>query len=120
MPSPKTAALAVLSGDAAALAILAAIAAIPCGRLSSYGAVAAAAGLPGRARLVGRVLAQAESAPGWHRVLNAQGRCAFAEGSDGYRRQLELLAGEGIHPVNGRFPLLRLRWPEPDSSPLLD
>lgn len=104
----------------AILAILATVAAIPRGRLSSYGVVAAAAGLPGRARLVGRVLAQAEAAPGWHRVLNAQGRCAFAEGSDGYQRQLELLAQEGISPSKGRFPLARLRWPQPDNSPLLD
>jgi alkylated DNA nucleotide flippase Atl1 len=72
--------------------------------------------------LVGRVLAQAESAPGWHRVLNAQGKCAFAPGSEGYQRQVALLAGDGISPVNGRFPLVRLRWPAANqaSSPLLD
>ena len=38
--------------------IYAAIAAIPPGRVASYGAIAARAGLPGRARLVGRLLGE--------------------------------------------------------------
>jgi methylated-DNA-protein-cysteine methyltransferase-like protein len=40
----------------AARRIYAAIAAIPPGRVASYGAIAARAGLPGRARLVGKLL----------------------------------------------------------------
>ncbi|HEY2622059.1 MAG TPA: MGMT family protein, partial [Dyella sp.] len=35
--------------------VYAAIAAIPRGRVASYGAIAARAGLPGRARLVGKL-----------------------------------------------------------------
>jgi methylated-DNA-protein-cysteine methyltransferase-like protein len=45
------------------------------------------------------VLAQADE-PGlpWHRVLRADGRIAFADGSDGFARQLALLRAEGIEP----------------------
>jgi methylated-DNA-protein-cysteine methyltransferase-like protein len=46
---------------------------IPRGTVSTYGAVAALAGLPGRARLVGRTLAAlpARTRLPWHRVVNA-------------------------------------------------
>ncbi|MFY8206524.1 MAG: MGMT family protein, partial [Arenimonas sp.] len=43
-------------------AIITAIHAIPTGSASSYGAVARAAGYPGRARLVARVLSESEDA----------------------------------------------------------
>jgi methylated-DNA-protein-cysteine methyltransferase-like protein len=56
--------------------IRAAIMKIPRGRVSSYGAVAAAAGLPRGARLVVRVLNQSHGLP-WHRVVAAGGRIAL-------------------------------------------
>ena len=67
--------------------IYAAIAAIPRGRVASYGAIAARAGLPGRARLVGKLLGQtpADMPLPWYRVLRA----------------------EGIEVNNGRVPLSR-------------
>ena len=48
------------------------IRALPRGTVSSYGAVAAAAGWPGAARQVVRVLNQVPGLP-WHRVVGAGG-----------------------------------------------
>jgi methylated-DNA-protein-cysteine methyltransferase-like protein len=52
--------------------ILQTIAKIPHGKVSTYGAVAAAAGFPGRARLVARALHSAHGVP-WQRVLGSGG-----------------------------------------------
>src|SRR5215467_809601 len=49
---------------------------IPRGYVSSYGAIARAAGLPRGARLVVRVLNQSHGLP-WHRVVAAGGRIAL-------------------------------------------
>src|SRR5215467_16260622 len=49
---------------------------IPRGHVSSYGAIAQAAGLPRGARLVVRVLNQSHGLP-WHRVVGAGGRIAL-------------------------------------------
>ena len=49
---------------------------IPRGHVSSYGAIAQAAGLPRGARLVVRVLNQSHGLP-WHRVVAAGGRIAL-------------------------------------------
>ena len=89
--------------------IYAAIAAIPRGRVASYGAIAARAGLPGRARLVGKLLggAPADMPLPWHRVLRASGQIALPPGSRGFREQCRLLRAEGIEVSNGRVPLLR-------------
>jgi len=56
-------------------AVLRAVRRIPRGRVATYGDIARAAGLPGRARLVGRVLreAPASAALPWHRVVGAGG-----------------------------------------------
>jgi methylated-DNA-protein-cysteine methyltransferase-like protein len=48
---------------------------VPRGKVSTYGAIAAAAGLPRGARLVVRVLRQAHGLP-WHRIVAAGGRIA--------------------------------------------
>lgn len=60
-----------------AAAVLSTVRRIPAGRVATYGDVAAAAGLPGRARLVGRVLREAPEAGfggvPWHRVVGAGG-----------------------------------------------
>ncbi|HEY2393474.1 MAG TPA: MGMT family protein [Candidatus Angelobacter sp.] len=48
---------------------------IPRGKVSSYGAVAAAAGYPRGARLTVRALSHAHGLP-WHRVVAAGGRIA--------------------------------------------
>jgi len=91
--------------------ILRAIRAIPEGCVASYGELATRAGLPGRARLVGRILAEMpdEKLP-WHRVLRSDGRLAFAPGSRSFREQVRRLAGEGIVVVRGRVDLSRHGW----------
>ncbi len=83
-------------------AVLAAVRAIPAGRVSSYGGVAARAGLSGRARLVGRVLREAGADLPWHRVLHADGRLAMPPGSALAREQGRRLAREGVAVRGGR------------------
>lgn len=84
---------------------------IPHGRVVSYGEVAARAGLPRRARLVGRILgAYGASRLPWQRVLRSDGRIAFARGSSSYREQRALLIDEGVAVRNGRVDLLRFGW----------
>ena len=88
------------------------IASIPLGRVTSYGEIAARAGLPRRARLVGRVLGEAGPAaalPG-HRVLRADGRIALPPGSRGYREQRQRLIAEGVVVLAGRVDLARFGW----------
>jgi methylated-DNA-protein-cysteine methyltransferase-like protein len=92
-------------------AILRAIRSIPEGCVASYGELAARAGLPGRARMVGRILAEMPDAKlPWHRVLRSDGRIAFAPGSRSFREQVRRLAGEGIVVVHGRVDLARHGW----------
>ncbi len=89
--------------DDSARHILAAIRAIPPGEVAGYGEVARRAGLPGRARLVARILGQNDD-PGlpWHRVLRSDGRIAFPEGSKGFREQAQRLRAEGVRIEGGR------------------
>ena|SRR5216684_4698228 len=66
---------------------------IPRGHVSSYGAIASAAGFPGGARQVVRTLAQSHGLP-WHRVVAAGGRIAIpGEGGLDQRFRLEM---EGV------------------------
>jgi len=117
-----------MSGDAGSLErIWRAVAAIPPGRVDSYGGVARRAGLPGRARLVGHAL---KVAPGvldlpWHRVLNASGRISFPEGSAAHLLQRRKLEAEGVRFKGPRVAraalkddgsLDRLLWGPPGSS----
>ena len=77
--------------------ILAAINAIPHGQVLGYGEVAARAGLPGRARLVARLLANNDDPQlPWHRVLRSDGRIALPEGSSGWHEQTQRLRAEGV------------------------
>lgn len=74
------------------------VAAIPVGRVCSYGEVAKRAGLPGYARYVGTVLKQLPegSKLPWFRVINSQGRISFAEGSAEFLAQRQHLLAEGV------------------------
>jgi methylated-DNA-protein-cysteine methyltransferase-like protein len=73
--------------------IRATILSIPRGHVSSYGAVARAAGIPLGARLVVRTLSQSHGLP-WHRVVAAGGRIAIpGEGGLDQRFRLEM---EGV------------------------
>jgi len=78
--------------------IWASVATIRPGSVASYGAVAAAAGLPGRARFVGHALRIAPGRLGlpWHRVVGAGGRLCLPEGSAADREQRRRLVAEGL------------------------
>jgi methylated-DNA-protein-cysteine methyltransferase related protein len=85
-------------------AIWHAVCTIPRGRVSTYGAVARAAGLPGRARQAGyalRVAGDSLDLP-WHRVVGAGGRIAFPPASRAHREQARRLRAEGVQVVDGR------------------
>lgn len=64
------------------------IAAVPRGKVITYGHAAAAAGFPGAPRLTVRALQNAEGLP-WHRVVGAGGRIALP-GEDGREQRLRL------------------------------
>lgn len=73
--------------------IEAAIRRIPKGKVSTYGAIARAAGLPGMARQVAQVLHRGFDLP-WHRVLGAGGEIKL-RGDSAVEQRLRLEA-EGI------------------------
>ncbi len=80
------------------------VARIPHGQVSSYGDVARAAGLPGRARLAGTALRLAPEDMNlpWHRVMGAGGRIVFPKSSRHFREQGRLLRSEGVPVKDGR------------------
>src|SRR6516162_7753304 len=78
---------------------------IPRGQVSTYGAVARAAGFPGRARQAGfalRVAPKTLNLP-WHRVVAAGGRIAFPKSSRQYHEQARRLRAEGVRVADGRI-----------------
>jgi methylated-DNA-protein-cysteine methyltransferase related protein len=80
------------------------VCAIPRGQVSTYGAVARAAGLAGRARLTGyalRVAPDKMNIP-WHRVVGAGGKIVFATTSQHYREQARRLRAEGVAVKGGQ------------------
>jgi len=87
------------------------VAMIPEGRVATYGQIAALAGMPRHARLVGRTLAllpKGSKLP-WHRVINAAGRISL-RGSDSHMTQRHRLEREGIEFVGERVVLKQYRW----------
>ena len=81
---------------------------IPCGKVTTYGHIAALAGWPSHSRMVGRTLRYtpgAELLP-CHRVVNQMGRTA-----PGWSRQRSLLEEEGIRfKANGHVDMSRHLW----------
>lgn len=101
-------------GHPAIAAICAVIRRIPKGWVATYGQVAAMAGLPRRARLVGHILQNLDPAipiP-WHRVVNARGEVSRSPSRNGGDAiQQRLLEQEGIEfDAKNRFTLERYRW----------
>lgn len=95
---------------------------IPRGKVASYAQVAFAAGLPGRARMVGRALADAGASAKlpWHRVINAQGRIALPRSSEACVEQKRRLVAEGvIFSSGGRVSFERYGWKR-GAAPVLD
>ena len=94
---------------------------IPAGKVASYGQIADLAGLPGRARLVGKALGQVpehiKPVP-WYRVLRSNGQIAFAKGSETANKQTVHLQEENVVVLNNRVKLKEFQW-QPDLAELL-
>ncbi len=88
------------------------VAAIPEGKVASYGQVAAMAGLGRQARFVGRALGTlpaGHSIP-WHRVIRNNGQIAFPEGTETCQLQTEKLRLEGVDVYKGRVKMKDFQW----------
>ena len=88
---------------------------VPPGRVTTYGAVAHASGLPGRARQVGYAMAalpDGSDVP-WHRVVNARGEVSARAGGSAFERlQRAILEEEGVvFDARGRIDLEAYGWP---------
>lgn len=115
--------LPAVTGDEARRRILKAVQRVPRGCVASYGQIAFEAGLPGRARLVGRVLSEAGPTlrVAWHRIINAQGKISLPKGSPGYLEQKQRLREEGVaFSRGGAVNLRRYAWRPRSEAPLLD
>jgi methylated-DNA-protein-cysteine methyltransferase-like protein len=95
------------------------VAAIPRGCVASYGQVAASAGFPRGARLVGRALAQCRGELPWHRVLGATGRISLPAGSEAFTEQVRRLAAEGVTVHAGRVSSRHFHRPQDTVDALL-
>lgn len=88
--------------------ILSVVEEIPAGRVATYGQIARLIGREKNARLVGKVLSQAEYYGSYpcHRVVNHAGRTA-----PGWTEQRSLLAAEGVgFRENSRVDLKHFLW----------
>ena len=77
---------------------------VPPGEVTTYGDIAAAAGLSS-ARIVGWIMRTDSSDLPWHRVIAASGKPAPHLET----RQLELLRAEGVLANDGRVPMNKYR-----------
>ena len=97
---------------------------IPAGKVASYGQIADLAGLPGRARLVGKSLGfvPVEGVNGspvpWYRVINSAGKISFPIGSENFERQRQALQDEQVVVIGARIKLKDFQW-QPDLAELL-
>jgi len=86
---------------------------IPCGRVATYGQVAALAGLPGQARQVGyalHALPEGSDVP-WQRVINSRGEVSLRSEAGWEHYQRHLLEEEGVSFCgSGKVDLERYRW----------
>jgi len=97
---------------------------VPFGKVACYGQIADLAGLPGRARMVGKALGkvpesgwQGKAVP-WYRVINSQGKISFPVGSENFECQKGLLQDEQIVVIGSRIKLKEFQW-QPDLAELL-
>ena len=70
---------------------------VPCGRVATYGGIAASAGLSNGARTVARLLHSCAASDGlpWWRIVRADGSIALRPGA-GMEEQVARLVGEGV------------------------
>lgn len=88
--------------------ILSVVEEIPAGRVASYGQIAKLIGRENNARLVGKVLSDAERYGSYpcHRVVNHAGRTA-----PGWVEQRPLLEAEGVSfRADGHVDMKRFQW----------
>lgn len=90
------------------------VALIPYGKVATYGQIAALAGFPRHARLVGyalnRLLAPDSKLP-WHRVINAQGRLSLHKlDMNAENLQRFKLEQEGVVFIANRVNLKTYQW----------
>ena len=87
------------------------VAQLPPGSVCTYGDVARAAGLPGRARQAGYAMKHVPAGMNlpWHRVVGAGGKIVFPAGSSAFREQARRLRSEGVRVENGRVAREALR-----------
>ena len=97
---------------------------IPQGKVACYGQIADLAGLPGRARLVGKALGKVpesgwrgKSVP-WFRVINSQGKLSFPQGSDYFEQQKQHLQDEQVVIIGAKISLKDFQW-QPDLTEIL-
>lgn len=90
--------------DAQVEAVRRLVAAIPPGRVATYGDIASAAGLSSP-RIVGWIMRTDSADLPWHRVITASGRPAAHLAA----RQLEFLRAEGVLTDDGRVDLAAAR-----------
>jgi len=91
-----------MAENTAIQAIRAVIRTIPRGKVSSYGAIAEAAGIPRGARLAVRALKGAVDLP-WHRVVAAGGRIAL-RGDSAFEQRFRL-ESEGVRFAGKRVAM---------------
>jgi O-6-methylguanine DNA methyltransferase len=92
------------------------LALVPCGKVVSYGQIAAWLDQPRAARTVGWALHGLPEGSGlpWHRVINVQGRITTPCQEHTAARQRELLELEGIvFEQDGRVDMKAYRWAGP-------
>ena len=89
--------------------VVAIVKTIPKGRLMTYGQIAALAGHPRAARMVGGIAHYGNPELPWQRVVNKRGYLAsgYPGGRVGHQ---QALASEGISVVDFRVPIERLIW----------
>lgn len=89
------------------------VAAIPVGKVASYGQIARLAGLGRGARQVGHTLRELPtgSTLPWHRVVNSQGKISLPAGSRGAKLQRHRLQDEGVEfTLAGKVKLSQFGW----------
>ena len=83
---------------------------IPRGKVTSYGSIARALGVPQGARTVGWALGVCPDDIPWHRVVNAQGKISWRP-TGGFKLQRALLQREGVRfSRGGRINLTKFGW----------
>lgn len=88
------------------------VAAIPRGKVATYGQLARLAGYPSHARYVGttlRHLPKGTTLP-WFRVLRSSGEPAFPPASAAWKKQKALLEAEGVIFRGMKVPLKQYQW----------